>query len=272
MTMSNLYKTANKVRTKLLLFIDKEIQSRQKTNSKFIQRGNTECTSLIHLEETFSQIESIYFSPIKIYKKVIAAEISERTDKHKNKISKNDMIYKFKIPQNKNIEIHFDNLHRKTDPEGKNDICFNSSVYKKTYSTLNTNLIRFKEKVYSMKVKRKTSSVLEIYSKPKKDKKYLIELCNNLKIMRPKLSKQKSSTLLRKNFAKSKCTFTRLATTHSLKSFKKNNNGSLTCRNINKNKEVKSKFKKKESLFKKFAKKNNLIPHNVEVSFISSKK
>ena len=259
MSMSNMYKTANKVRMKLLLFIDKEIQFRKKTNSEFIQKENKESISLIHLEETFSQIEPIHFSPIKIYKKILSKESQKPSEKMKNLISKNGVGSKFQIKQNKKIEICFDSLHRKTDPEGK-------------YSTLNTNLIHFNEKVYSMKVKRKTSSVLEINSKPKNDKNYLIELCNNLKIMKPKISKQKSSTLLHKNVTKSKYTFTHLATTQSLNPFKKNNKGSVTCKNINKNKEIKFKFKKKESLFKNLTKKRNVIPHNIDTSLINSKK
>ena len=68
MATSNLYKTANKTRTKLLLFIDKEIQTRKKYNSKFIQKENPQCNSLIYLEETFSQIQPTRFYTIEINK------------------------------------------------------------------------------------------------------------------------------------------------------------------------------------------------------------
>ena len=272
METSNLYNTANKTRTKLLLFIDKEVQSRKKYNSKLIQQENPQCTSLIYLEETFSQIEPIHFYTIERNKKRFCTEIKKHIENHQNLNSKTQRTQKLRIRQNAKTEIHKDSFQKKTESERNSNIFPNSKEYKKICSTLNFNLIHLKEKVYSMKFKRKTSSVLEIYSKPKNDKKYLIELCNNLKIMRPKVNRQKSSTFLSKNLNKSKFTFASMAVTQSFKSFKRRNRCSVTCKNIDKNKEIKSKFKKKESLFKKFAKKNTLIPHNTGISLIVSKK
>ena len=272
MATSNLYKTANKTRTKLLLFIDKEIQTRKKYNSKFIQKENPQCNSLIYLEETFSQIQPTRFYTIEINKNILYKKFKKYIENHQNSISKTQRTNKLEIRQNKRLEIHKNSLQTKTESERNSNIFTNTKDYKKICSTLNFNLIHLKEKVYSMKVKRKTSSVLEIYSKPKNDKKYLIELCNNLKIMRPKVNRQKSSTFLSKNLNKSKFTFASMAVTQSFKSFKRRNRCSVTCKNIDKNKEIKSKFKKKESLFKKFAKKNTLIPHNTGISLIVSKK
>ena len=266
MASSNLYKTANKIRMKLLLFVDKEIQSRKRYNSKFIKKDNQECSSLIYLEETFSQIEYIRFYTIEINKKFFCKNIKKNNEKIQKSIPKTERTHKLKIPQNKKKETNNDNFQNKTDRGGNSNIFLNFREYKNTYSTLNFNLIQLKENIYSMKVKRKTSSVIEIYRKPKNDKKYLIELCKNLKIMKPKVNRQKSSSFLGKNLNKAKYTFTRMATAQSLKPFKKNIKGSVTCKNVDKNKDIKSKFKKKESLFKKFAKKNTLIPHFLDSS------
>ena len=272
MATSNLYKTANKTRTKLLLFIDKEIQTRKKYNSKFIQQENPQCNSLIYLEETFSQIQPTRFYTIEINKNTLYKKFKKYIENHQNSISKTQRTNKLEIRQNKRLEIHKNSLQTKTESERNSNIFTNTKDYKKICSTLNFNLIHLKEKVYSMKVKRKTSSVLEIYSKPKNDKKYLIELCNNLKIMRPKLKRQKSSTFLEKALSKSKYSLACMTATQSLKTFKRRNRGTVTCKNINKIKEIRPKFKKKESLFKKMVTKNNVIPRLIDISLMDSKK
>ena len=269
METSNQYKKANKIRMKLLLFIDKEIQSDKKNNQKIIQKRNQEYTSLIQFEETFFQNESFHF--VEINKIIFDSKMKKGKEKNKKLVSKNDSTPIFKIPQNKGILLPSNFFIHKTAKKEKSTTFLNPICeLKKAHSTLFSNHIKLEKKVYSMKLKKKLSSVLEIYTKPKNDKKYLKDLCNNLKRMRPNANRQKSTSFIN-NLSKSKNTFTHFAATQKLKLFKKNKRGSATCKHYEKIKETKTHFKKKESPLRKFAKKRSSNTYNIDISLVSTK-
>ena len=250
------HKIANNVRMKLLLFIDREIHSHKKNNSKFIQKENLECTSLIYLEETFCQNISIYFYFTGI-NKIFYENMKKRTEIHKNTTSAIGAIPVFITSQSKKLKKQFSYFRHETTKEEEKNIFLNTiSKYKKIDSALNPNF-DLKEKVYSMKTKKNTSNYLDLNKKLKRDKKYLLKLCNSLKIMKSKDKIPESNKFLIKNIPKSKYT-SNAATTHFLITLKKNKRRASEYKNIYETEEVKTKTKKK-SLSRKIKKNNSNI-------------
>ena len=161
----NSYIKNNRIRTKLLLFIDNEIQSKTKKNNKNLKFNCKNETSFkISFEETFTQKETIKygfsFSNILITKKNDNSDKSVSTiDGSSNKIIK------------------------KSVKKNKSDIKFKSFSEEDNLSNKSLNIIIcFREKNYSIKNLSKQSSTFLILPKQKNATEYLKTLCNNLKI------------------------------------------------------------------------------------------
>ena len=139
----SLYSIANKIRTKLLLFIDKEIQSQKKNYILPISKNNhEEKNSCIIIEEAYSQKKAeIIFSDLGFLSKTIKNENTKKT---------------------------FSTC---------NDTPLNTTKVKDF-----NNIIYLEDKKYSINKKVKPSSTFIIFEKPKIDKKYLKALCGNLKL------------------------------------------------------------------------------------------
>ena len=156
----NSYSKYNRIRAKLLLFIDSEIQSKIKHQKlKF----NCEDEIKISFEETFiqKQIDKYDFSSSKILK---------------TKIDNS----------NKTISTNVESSKKITEkPHHKK----RSNVHSKTFTKegnhpnkLLNDTIRFNQKFYSIKNVTKQSSTFLILPKQKNATRYLKTLCNNLKI------------------------------------------------------------------------------------------
>ena len=158
--IQKLYSKYNQVRSKLLLFIDNEIQSKIKQNNQNL-RFNCASKIEISFEETFTQkqVDKYDFSlsnTIKTKKKHNSNKSFSTNDNSSNKIS------------NKSFQKERGSSHSKileTHP---------SKIF-------NTN-ISINKKFYSIKNLPKQSSTFYILSNQKKAEKYLKTLCNSLKI------------------------------------------------------------------------------------------
>ena len=162
---TDFYSKHNRIRSKLLLFIDNEIQSKIKESNQNLKLNcEDEILIKISFEETFTQkqINNHYHSSsssiLKIRKNNNSDKSFSTIDNSPNKITKTST---------KKIR----NSHSKT-------------LIKKDTSTnkLFDNIICFNEKVYSLKNVSRQSSTFLILPKQKKSAEYLKSLCNNLKI------------------------------------------------------------------------------------------
>ena len=162
---TDFYSKHNRIRSKLLLFIDNEIQSKIKESNQNLKLNcEDEILIKISFEETFiqKQINNHYHSSsssiLKIRKNNNSDKSFSTIDNSPNKITKTST---------KKIR----NSHSKT-------------LIKKDNSTnkLFDNIICFNEKVYSLKNVSRQSSTFLILPKQKKSAEYLKSLCNNLKI------------------------------------------------------------------------------------------
>ena len=171
---------ANKTRTKLLLFIDQEIHFKVKQKKLFynFQHENEENTDLFsNINKTYSHRQSTSFVSFSIFEETI---------------SKNDLILKKNcLNSQKSASTCTGTPSTKGKIyQGKNlrniPICCSDTI-KKTkldnYCLLYNNCIKIKEKFYSINKVLKPSSTLQIYKKPKTDKKYLLNLCASFKII-----------------------------------------------------------------------------------------
>ena len=149
----------NKIRTKLLLFIDNEIQFKikQKTNNLKFNCENENQTK-ISFEETFTQK----------YKDKYNCFTSSIFKKKKNDNS--DKSFSTIDDSNKIIEKPHKrgNTHSKTHYNNPNKL-FNNVIY-------------YDKKIYSIKNISRQSSTFLILPKQKKAAEYLKILCNNLKM------------------------------------------------------------------------------------------
>ena len=160
------FSTANKIRTKLLLFIDQEIQLKIKQNklkNNFQKYDKTKfCKS--HTKTYSYQPNIIFMNSINSY------DFSNSKNEQKYKDSKHSFSTCEITPSDKNILAQFvensDNVHYL--PDHKKTSCYN--------------IISFRQKCYLIKKGFKPSSTFQIYQKPKTDKKYLNNLCDKLKI------------------------------------------------------------------------------------------
>ena len=148
--VKNSYYKYNRIRTKLLLFIDNEIQSKIKRNNKNL-KFNCEDEIKISFEETFTQKKT------------------NKYDFHSSnvlKIKKNDILDKslstIDISPNKNTKKSYRNgkVNTRSKTLNKEDNCTN-------------NIFCFKKKLYSIKNLQKQSSTFLILSKQRNEAEYL---------------------------------------------------------------------------------------------------
>ena len=182
--MKNLYSRNNQIRTKLLLFIDKEIQSKIKQPIKNLKfKCIDESLIKINVEETFTHKKSKKrdFSFTNTLK-------TKKTDNSEKSVSTND-----------------DNSNKTSEKSNKKKKIITSS---RTLSRdavcrsnkLINNVICFNKKIYSIKNVSKRSSAFLILPKQKNAAEYLKNLCNNLKISKNKKKPiQKCGTVKIKN-------------------------------------------------------------------------
>ena len=162
----NFYSRNNKIRSKLLLFIDNEVQSKIKQNNQNI-KFNFENDSLIKIcfEETFSQKKTkkrdySILNTLRTKKNENSDKSISTIDDTSNKITVKSPLKKWGITHSKTLsgeEI------RQNNKILDNKICYN-------------------EKVYSIKTLSKHSSTFLILPKRKNAVEYLKNLCDKLKI------------------------------------------------------------------------------------------
>ena len=140
------YYKINQIRTKLLLFIDKEIQSKIKQNTqrlKYNCKNDTKIT--ISFEETFSQNQT-------------------SKNKHSSSIT-------CKTPKIINSGKTFSTVDDSSNTKEEN-----------RQNKLSNNIICFRKKTYSIKNLSKQSSTFLILPNQKNSAEYLKTLCDKLKI------------------------------------------------------------------------------------------
>ena len=163
--IQNSYSKNNKIRTKLLLFIDNEIQSKIKENGqklKFTVEYETEFK--ISFEETFTQTHTnkYDFYSLNTQKK----QKDDNIGKSYSTIDYSSKKISGKLYQNERGIIHSKTLNKEDNLQKKilnNTICFNN-------------------KIYTIKNVSRQSSTFLILKKQKNAAAYLKNLCNNLKI------------------------------------------------------------------------------------------
>ena len=180
----NSYYKNNRIRTKLLLLIDNEIQSKIKQNNKNLKyKYEDENFFKISFEETFIQNQNNKFDfcssvILKSKKYDNSGKSFLTTDDSTNKINE------------KSQEKERDSIHSKTL----------SKKYNSSNKLLN-NVIHFHKKIYSIKNISRQSSTFLILPKQKNGFEYLKNLCNSIK--KSKHSK-KSAKYIRSNNIKTK--------------------------------------------------------------------
>ena len=152
--IKNPYLRNNKIRTKLLLFIDNEIKSKIKQNHKNLKFNCENGTQVrISFEETFTQKQTNKYVFNNLYKSV--STIEDSSNRFNKKLYKTQRTYN----------------HSQTLPKKYN--CPN---------VLLKDDIIFHNKIYSIKNLSRQSSTFLILPNRKYASEYLKILCNNLKI------------------------------------------------------------------------------------------
>ena len=138
----SLYSIANKVRTKLLLFIDKEIQCQKKNhNPSFSVTNYEEKTQYIVIEQIYTQKKTEFiFSSFESKPKILKIQNSKNTFSTCNDTPTNNKVNSF------------------------------------------NKVVNFENKIYSVNKKLRQSSTFLIFEKPKIDKNYLKFVCDSLKL------------------------------------------------------------------------------------------
>ena len=155
----NSYIKFNQIRTKLLLFIDNDIQSKIKhQNLKF----KCEDEIKISFEESFIQKQADKYD----FPSSLKTKKNDDSDKSLSTID----VSSNKIPEKSNQKERV-NIHAKTFAK----VCNRPNK-------LSNNIVCFNRKVYSIKNLSKQSSTFLILPKQKNAFEYLKNLCNNLKI------------------------------------------------------------------------------------------
>ena len=154
MNIQNSYFKYNRIRSKLLLFIDNEIQSKIKQKYQYL-KFNSEDEITISFEEIF---------------------IQKQTNKYDFPFIKNDN-------SNKSISTIDDSPNKKSDKKERNNT-HSKMLFKESDcpNKLSNNIICFNKKCYSIKHLSRQSSTFLILHKQKNAAEYLKNLCNNLKI------------------------------------------------------------------------------------------
>ena len=158
MNTQNSYFKYNRIRSKLLLFIDNEIQSKIKQKDQNLNNCEAEIT--ISFEESFSQ---------------------KQTNKYDFSFS--NIQTKKNDSSNKSISTIDDSPNKKSDKKERNNthskmLLKESNCPKKLLNSV----ICFNKKCYSIKHLSRQSSTFLILHKQKNAAEYLKNLCNNLKI------------------------------------------------------------------------------------------
>ena len=160
--IKNPYCKYNRIRTKLLLFTDNEVQSKIKQSNQNL-KFSCETEIRISFEETFTQKKNdkFNFTSSNILK-------PKKNDNFDKSLSTND------VSPNK--------ISKKSQRKGKDNI-HSKTPYKKDTrpDKLSNNNIYFNKKFYSIKNLSKQSSTFLILPKQKNAAQYLKTLCNNLK-------------------------------------------------------------------------------------------
>ena len=149
----NSYFRNNRIRTKLLLFIDNEIQNKIKQNHQNLKFNcGDENKIMISFEETFSQKQTNKY-------------IFNTSDKSVSTVDDSSNKLKEKLEQKKRVYSHSKTLYKEDNLQNKildDNICFH-------------------KKIYSIKNISRQSSTFLILPKHKYAAEYLKTLCNNLK-------------------------------------------------------------------------------------------
>ena len=180
----------NQIRTKLLLFIDNEIQSKVKQNI-YKLKFNFEDETRISFEETYSQkqINKYGFSSSNI----LETKINVNSDKSISTIEDSSNKVKKQLYRKGRDNSHCTSINKEGNFPNK----------------LLNNTIHFHRKYYSIKNLSRQSSTFLILPKQKNAVEYLKSLCENLKICKhdkKPVKHTKSTTIKSKlfNFSKDK--------------------------------------------------------------------
>ena len=159
------YCKINRIRTKLLLLIDSEIQSKIKQNHRNLKyKYEDENLFRVSFEETFIHKQDIKYD----FSSSIILNSKKIDNSGKSFLTTEDSTNKI---TEKSQEKEKNNIRSKTLSKE----CNNSNK-------LINNVICSRKKIYSIKNITKQSSTFLILSKQKNGAKYLKNLCNNIKI------------------------------------------------------------------------------------------
>ena len=172
------YLIANKIRTKLLLFIDTEIQNQK---HKFLLKNQEQNQIYINFEETYIQKEEKNFFSFSEKSKPLLTEINKNSKK-----------------SNPNNAFICSNKNSQSETIGNK----NKSCSSNNFQFFNTNIC-YHNKKYLLKRNSKISSAMIIKRKQKIDDQFLKNICENLKIT----SKKQKPQNIHKNIFKNNNNF-----------------------------------------------------------------
>ena len=259
------YNSINKIRMKLLLFIDKEVQSSKINYLKGAPKTYPELLQLVKFEETFSQNKPDETQLSFIQKPENIMKCYKPSRNYIENYQKKAIISKIKNIKNSKSEIFHSNFNPKKNTKKTNARLKPINEYKNKYYDLNaTNIINLKGKVYSIKsTKKKRSSVIEISNKQENGEEYLIKLCESLKIMKQEQMRKKSNVCFFSNLSRPKEKITNLTSSHLF-----NKQGNNKKENVSTTKHIdtinrnNTKINKKKSFHKKSIIKANSNANN----------
>ena len=252
------YNSINNIRTKLLLFIDKEIRANNIKNLKLIPKIN----SCIQFEETFSQnnLDEIHFSFCQDHQNIIntCEPPKKHIKNHQKNIPNKNIIPKFKISQDSKNKVIHCSFYPKKEIEKNNttNLELNHEYENNNYNLSSNLILGLKRKV--VKKTKKISEVIKFPKKSEKGEQYLKKLCNNLKIMKLKENRKKSKFCFCTNLSKSKSKLRRFASFHFIIHNEKNKRkGAPTSKHSNDINDFKTKIKKIKPFHRKSSIKDN---------------
>ena len=263
-SMNITYNHINNIRMKLLLFIDKEIQSNKKKDRKlnFIKQYDTENIHQIELEETYyeekEEDHEIIISPFKLDSFILPKKRGSVIITSKTKIinSISPIFNKNTFSKNININNKNNNRFRKTVLEKNNNHFKKPTQIHHKRTVLGSaescdTVIKLKEKEYSIRRTNRISSVVKIYNEQKKDALYLKNLCNSIKLKKIDNKIDKNPGFFFDKVAKStEAAFVKKGSNCLIFRINKKKRGESTCKNEEDIKKRKTKTKMK-SIIKK---------------------
>ena len=199
------YSSANNIRIKLLLLIDKEIHKINNHKSPLYKINKLKTIKIngfdLNFEEKYIQNKSItQFNQSTSYN-FQTFETKEISSISPCSVSPP---IKINIPKRKlsNKSITKDIFKYLCSP--KRTYTFNNSDNGNNDLKLKSNNINYNGEKYSIKMKKQLSSVVMIYKKPKNDKKFLKNLCESLKISKKPKNKFNSKKYIALSKSKEK--------------------------------------------------------------------